>query len=157
MIAFLDSSALVKLFVQEAGSPELAALLRRFRRDQVAIACVTHIETRSVLQRRLRNLQISQDAFRYAADAVALVSTSWIELPMGLAEKEQALGVVARHALRSLDAIQLGSALELRRASLPEDEVVFLASDERLLAAATADGLLTWNPESGPAPVNLKG
>jgi len=30
--------------------------------------------------------------------------------------------------------------------------LLFIASDHRLLAAAAAEGLAAWNPESSPAP-----
>ena len=38
-----------------------------------------------------------------------------------------------------------------------EDELVFIASDHRLLAAAAAEGIATWDPAAPPpinAPVN---
>jgi len=48
-----------------------------------------------------------------------------------------------RHPLRGADAIHLSSALLLFREGL---EVTFACSDRRLLEAAAAEGLLTFDP-----------
>ena len=54
--------------------------------------------------------------------------------------------VIDRHALRSLDAIQLASALALRDELEQGNVPLFIASDHRLLEAARVENLPTWNP-----------
>ena len=55
-----------------------------------------------------------------------------------------------RHPLRGADAIHLSSALLLFREGL---EVTFACSDLRLLEAAAAEGLLTFDPaQAAPSP-----
>jgi hypothetical protein len=59
------------------------------------------------------------------------------------------LPLIIAHSINSTDALILKSALafarRLRRAS---DDLVQVASDQRLLRAAHAEGLTTFNPEN---------
>jgi hypothetical protein len=57
-----------------------------------------------------------------------------------------ARALIQRHTLRAFDAIHLASALGLQAAA--NEPVTFMASDERLLRAATGERLATINPES---------
>lgn len=54
------------------------------------------------------------------------------------------------HALRGYDAVQLGAALEVngRRLALGARPLTLVTGDFALLAAATAEGLLTDNPNT---------
>jgi hypothetical protein len=51
---------------------------------------------------------------------------------------------VSKHVLRSLDAIQLACALQAM--NLLREPMIFVGSDNRLLTAASAEGLTTENP-----------
>ncbi len=66
-----------------------------------------------------------------------------------------AAALVFRRTLRTLDSLQLASALQVKQFLGHEDDLLFIASDHRLLACAVAEGLETWDPESGPPPVNF--
>jgi len=54
------------------------------------------------------------------------------------------------HPLRTLDAIQLASALEIQTALSQANvgRLIFVGSDSRLIAAAIAEGLTVINPET---------
>ncbi len=54
--------------------------------------------------------------------------------------------------LRSLDALQLACALDVRKYLPLGDTLLFIASDNRLLEAARSEGLAVWNPELTSAP-----
>ncbi len=60
----------------------------------------------------------------------------------------RARGLVARHPLRTLDAIQLACALEVM-ATL-NDPVTFIGADIRLLAVAAAESLATQDANAHP-------
>ncbi len=67
-------------------------------------------------------------------------------LPLTPEVAEEAARLIDRHLLRSLDAVQLATAVIFRK-SLPEfSELKFISSDEELLLAATAEGLSVWQP-----------
>ena len=151
-IRFLDSSALVKLFIDELGSGVLRDYIDTLDDESKSFSLLGEVEVRSALQRRLRNQEMSSDQLRSALIKLHLVSTSWLRTPIEEREIEFATGVINRHALRSLDALQLASALALREQINDDENIVLIACDKRLLAAATAEGLTIWNPENSPQP-----
>jgi predicted nucleic acid-binding protein len=57
--------------------------------------------------------------------------------------------LIVRHAINATDAIVLRVALDIAQyLRSGGDDLVLVASDLRLLRAAQAEGLLTFNPES---------
>jgi uncharacterized protein len=124
LILFLDSSALVKRYVDE---PESSAVDAGMTGATGWVASqVTFVET-------LRTLTASEEGARRAR-------REWDEFEViGLSQAvcERAVGLSARHRLRSLDAIQLASAMTAT------DDLTFATFDRRLHAAAQAEGLTT--------------
>jgi predicted nucleic acid-binding protein len=58
------------------------------------------------------------------------------------------LPLIEQHALNATDALILRCAQQIAEAlRAVGDDVVLVASDTRLIRAAQATGLLTWNPE----------
>jgi len=57
---------------------------------------------------------------------------------------DQARLLITRYPLRSLDAIQLASAIEA--ANLLREAITFVSGDNNLLNAAASEGFLTDNP-----------
>jgi predicted nucleic acid-binding protein len=155
MIHFIDTSALAKLFIRQAGSQNIESFVRGTHPADLAVASIMQIEVRSGLQRRFRNRELDSNDLQFAANAIEAISLSWVTVPMDPRTIQSSLKAVEHHALRSLDAIQLGTARLLQDEAPPGERLLFIASDHRLLAATTAEGLPTWNPESGPAPVNF--
>jgi hypothetical protein len=57
--------------------------------------------------------------------------------------------LIVAHALNSTDAVLLKSALAIaRRLRAAGDDLVLVASDQRLLRAALAEGLTGFDPET---------
>jgi predicted nucleic acid-binding protein len=152
-IYFLDSSALVKRYVTETGSSWIRALTDPDAHNPLIIARITWVEVLSALARRQREGSLASDGvvqaihtFRYDLNTQYHVS----ELDTAVAEAAGEL--VIRHPLRAYDAVQLASALrvqsDLSRTKSPA--LTFLTSDDRLVAIAQAEGLLTDNPSHHP-------
>lgn len=148
MTYFLDSSALVKRYLIEAGS----AYVRRLFQSTGTIfyqTFLTPLEITSALYRRRRAGQISNDELSFLLKSYAIHSHEEYLL---LSYSESVIGtagtLLARHPLRTLDAIQLASALKLRD-SLPPDapSLVLLSADERLIDVARQEHLQADNPE----------
>lgn len=124
---FLDSSAIVKLVLDEPESQQLTDYLRGERFVTSALSrteVIRAVARRSESRLPLAILVIESASMLQVTDAVLRSACS-----------------VAPTALRTLDAIHLASALELRG-----ELTAFVAYDARLLEAASAMGLPTASP-----------
>lgn len=127
---YLDSSALLKLLVEESESASLADWLAS-RRDRTSVSS------------ELVRLEVVRAARRLDAGAVpaARALVSQLDLvPLNGSVLDQA-GEVGSALLRSLDAIHLVSAL-----SLAAHLSAFVAYDRRLSDAARGAGLPVTQP-----------
>lgn len=148
-----DSSALVKLYVQETGSAWVTGLFDPVAANAIITALVTGAEIVSAIVRRSRMGSIT------APDAAAAVRAFRSEfagryeiVPVTDAVLEQAMDLVERHGLRGFDAIHLACALAVRDwlAARSAGPLTFLSADANLNAAAEAEGLLVDNPNTHP-------
>jgi predicted nucleic acid-binding protein len=150
---FLDSSALVKRYVNETGSIWVQAITAPQTGNKLIIARITWVEVLSALARLQRegnlpptNVTKAVQAFQYHLDTQYQV----VELDRPLA---QAAGqLVQRHPLRAYDSVQLASALKLQPAfaRATSASLTFVSADNRLISVAQTEGLLTDNPNNYP-------
>ncbi|MEN0128333.1 MAG: type II toxin-antitoxin system VapC family toxin [Brevundimonas sp.] len=133
-IVYLDTSALVKLCVAEAGSDLVAALWDGA--DLVATSRLADAEVRAVLAagRRAGRLEPAQEQAALAAWERLWPGLHVIELQDVVTRGAATL--VGTHPLRAADALHLASALVLR-----SPDLLVAAWDEHLAAAARAEGL----------------
>ena len=152
-VYFLDSSALIKRYVSEIGMAWIQTLVDPNTRNKLIIARIAWVEVLSALWRRQREGNLSPAsvikairAFRYDLDTQYQV----IELDRALAEAAGQL--IGKHPLRAYDAVQLASALRVHISFSRARSVAltFLTADDRLLAIAQVEGLLTDNPNRHP-------
>ncbi len=140
---FLDSSALVKLYSHEDHHHLVEDLLERDR--AVVVSSLARVEVPSALWRKHRTgaLEMADVAALLAAFEADWYGTSTEEprvIPIAsrTAVLTRAASLTGVHGLRSLDAIQLASALAARSVDRGVDS--FLAFDRELCAAAVAEG-----------------
>ncbi|AMJ64973.1 type II toxin-antitoxin system VapC family toxin [Hymenobacter sp. PAMC 26628] len=149
MSIFLDTSSLIKLY---DDSETDAAGLRQYlgSREDIYLSALTQVEFISALGRKQRRNDLT------TAQASALQQTfevnhstyGWIDLaPAVLRLAAQLLNKHAKLALRSLDAVQLASAM-----AIPNLQV-FITHDRRLHEAATVEGFMCWPITMPPRPV----
>lgn len=134
--AYFDSSALVKLVIEEDGSEDAALLWDGA--DSVLTSRVAHPEVRAALAAAHRAARIDTNSLQQAqVDWQGFHEASWVvELT---AQVERLAGDLAEeHALSGFDAVHLASALTI--ADLP---LVVATWDTRLHQAARATGLAT--------------
>jgi predicted nucleic acid-binding protein len=143
LILFLDTSALVKLYIAEPGSERMREAAGRG--EPVVVSVLAFAEIHATFARRRREeLMTDTELERLRLD----FANDWEELkqvPIGAAVLKLVPGLCGHHPLRGADAVHLGSALLLHQEGL---EVTFACSDRRLLEAAAAEGLLPFNPTS---------
>jgi predicted nucleic acid-binding protein len=140
LIVYLDTSALVKLYVSESGSRALRG--HAAKSEAVATSVVGYAETRAAFARLLRS---GHTTARQHAQRLQRLNKDWddymrVELTP---EVIRGAGDIAEvHALRGFDSIHLASALWLKERTTAA--VVFAAYDRRLHAAAADAGLDTY-------------
>jgi uncharacterized protein len=142
---FLDTSALVKLYVQEPGTDRLLPLIRDQSENRFAVLTLSVVEIRSAIRRRQR-----------AGDIEAGVATAIIEIVQSHMETrfirqvindtviDTALEMIDRYALRAYDAAQLAGCLVL--CEIAAEAYTFVCSDRRLLEAARSEQLRVLDP-----------
>jgi predicted nucleic acid-binding protein len=149
---YLDASALAKRYVSETGSPLVDGILDNVPGDRIYVLSVGAGEVVSILVRK-RNAGVITDAyFRQALvdfETEIVRSAEINQLPVSNRLATSSFSLIVAHALNSTDAIILKSALAIaRKLQAGGDDLVLVASDQRLLRAAQAEGLNTFNPES---------
>jgi predicted nucleic acid-binding protein len=135
MIAYLDTSSLVKLYVEESDSDRVRDLVESV--DVVATSRVAYTEAMAAFGRRLREKSFSRKEFR---EMIRALERDWQHFAV-LDLNEVAAGALAiKHALRASDAIHLEAALAIRQQA-KGNEVGFSSFDGALNAAASREGL----------------
>jgi predicted nucleic acid-binding protein len=136
VILYLDTSALVKLYVEEPGSPAVSG-----RVDQAAAVTtsrVTYAEARAAFARSRRDGVLSADGLRHVVRALDEEWTTYSVVDVTDFLVRRAGTLAERHALRAYDAVQLSAALTVRSEI---DDVEFATFDVRLTGAARREGL----------------
>ena len=137
MILYLDTSALIKIYVAEEGTNTVQDAVSRA--SAVAASRVAYVEARSALARACRESRIEERDLR---QTVAELDEDWkrflvLEVTGDLAQR--AGDLAEEYALRAYDALQLASALILK--CRVNSSVFFLAFDQDLMQAAQSAGL----------------
>lgn len=143
---YLETSALVKLYVREEGTDEMLTLVQGGAGHRFAILALSRVEFRAAVRRRERLGDLSSQAANALIAQLARHCEATFQTQSvtdGVVEEASAL--LDRHALRAYDAIQLAGGLLLRGAAAPEVPV-FACADQPLLAAARAEGLRVFDP-----------
>lgn len=145
----LDTSALVKYYHVEIGSPKVIALIDD-PRDVSFLSRLSVLEVHSAFARRVRAGEITAAHFqqwrkRFFAD---LRTRKFRIVRFTPAHEREAIRLVVKHGLthplRTLDALQLAIAVWLRdQGSLDH----FVCADAKLCVAAQREGLPLLNPE----------
>lgn len=142
---YLDTSALVKLYIEEEGTARVTALTADRDDAQVVVLDITLIESRSAVRRRQREGDLSgADADRILEQIEEDAATCFLLQPSTSAVLEEAARLIDRHPLRAYDALQLAGCLVVRH-GVP-GPLTFVCADTRLCEAAGLEGITTLNP-----------
>jgi len=150
---FLDTSALAKRYVIEAGSGWVTALTEPASRNSCWISSVTPVELLAGFYRRVRvgaltlaQAQTAEKVFRHE------LATHFLLVDLNAIILQEAMRLVGIHPLRAYDALQLAVALDLknRRSGSGLDSPTFVSADLNLNTAAAAEGLSVEDPNRFP-------
>ena len=140
---YMDSSALVKRYVEEEESPAVVARIESA--PIIGTALITRVEVPAALKKVVRTGDMDRDE---AEEAHREFLEDWPDLTrIGVTDAlaARAGDLAWQHNLRAYDAAQLAAALTWRdEREDAEDEIVFACFDNQLTQAAAAEGLETW-------------
>jgi len=150
---FLDTSAVVKRYIQETGSTWVRAIADPLASHLIYLARITDVEVTSAVIRRQRGGTLAAPAVtatlrQFRQDLV--LGYRIIGITSGLLSAATLL--VEKHGLRAYDAVQLASAVGLnnQRVAAGTDAVTLVSADQELNAAAIAEGLSVDDPNVHP-------
>ena len=136
MILYLDTSSLIKLYVEENGSSEIESLV-----DQATLVCtsvVAYPEARSALARLCREGALTADEHALTKADLDEDWPRYLAVEASGAVWREAGDLAEQHALRGFDSLHLASFLYLIDEGLGEP-VQFSSFDARLNGAAQAE------------------
>lgn len=137
MKLYLDTSALVKLYVEEEGSSLVRETVQQT--ETVATSAIVYVEARAAFSRRRRERHFSSGDYRRVIQDFDADWEHYILLEVTDSLIRKAAELAESHALRAYDAIHLASAKVLRERL--REHVLFASWDSNLLTAARHEGL----------------
>ena len=146
---YLETSALVKLYVREPGTERLLRLASRAANHRLAVLALAQAEFRSAIRRREREGDIDPAlAIRLIDRFEQHLQGRFIRQLVTDSVIEKALDLIDRYPLRAYDAIQLAGGLVLKTTA-DSAAPIFVCADRQLIAAAEAEGLAALDPTAG--------
>ncbi|MFZ2060416.1 MAG: type II toxin-antitoxin system VapC family toxin [Candidatus Binatus sp.] len=136
MIVYLDTSALVKLYVQEVGSREMKRLVAQA--DLVATSLIAYVEVRSAFARKHRSADIDDAALKRHKHEFEQGWNRLDRLPVDVTTIRRAGDLAEEYRLKAYDALHLAT-VDLMQVTL-RSSVSFACFDDALNRAAAKMG-----------------
>jgi predicted nucleic acid-binding protein len=146
MLYYLDSSAWVKRYFDEAGSGRVRQLFAQHE----ALGCspLGLIEVGSTMARKRTAGEVKPEEFEPKRTSLLKDWRHFLRMEMTAAVVQRALDASDTYGLRGADSVHLASALILKEElELDAQEFTFVTSDEELKVAAARAGLLVIDPQ----------
>lgn len=149
---YFDASALVKRYTEELGSEKVDYLFGNVPLNQLKCLTLGAAEVFWICVRKKNDGRITLHEFTHAVVNLTREVTSdasdFYTVPVPDSLVWTSLDLVETHSINSVDAIVLRSAIETAgELNSTGNTLVLVASDQRLLRAASNEGLLIFNPE----------
>lgn len=149
---YWDASALGKHYAPENGTDLVNRIFQSADHGRMRILWIGAAEIVSiVVRRRNTSMLTSEDSGRILQE----IRREILESPRILLESvtdsvvSSSLSLISKHNINATDAVVLRSALDAAESLRGQgDSLVLVAADTRLVRAARAEGLTTFNPES---------
>ena len=150
---YFDASGLAKRYTQEIGSDKVDFLFHNVPLNRLMCLAIGAAEVFSICVRKRNDGRITRHHFEQAigyldAEVINLES-DFQTMPAQNTLIWKSISLMDTHSINSIDAIVLCSALDIAtRLCNEKNELVLVASDQRLLRSAQTQGLLCFNPEN---------
>lgn len=150
---FWDTSALVKAYSVEEGTPSVLSAFKVTRGRGSLLSELVVLEVFTALAKRWRTNNITRHEYNTAiAELDRDYPIAFDVIEVGGPIRQNAFQLARRYrdaSLGAMDLLHLATALDAARLGRPEP-MVFATSDGPLQSAAAAEGLRTFNPETDP-------
>lgn len=150
-ILFWDASALAKRYVVEIGTEVVNSLFLDVSKPRMVGTVLGYAETHSVLLRHLNRGAITYSSFVTSKTSLRVEVVISADFELLTIDNETIYAGIAhceRYNVNANDGAILAAYLRyIRMLPLPVSRCVLIASDQRLLVAAQAEGLITLDPE----------
>ena len=146
MILFCDTSALVKLYVREAGSDALLA--EAGAASAVAVCRIAWAEAVAAMARRARDVPADAEALDAARQRLREHLSHYVVVEVTQALVERAGDYADTFALRGYDSVQLAAARTVQEAG--REDLRFACYDARLRKAAKVLGMSVFAEADAP-------
>ena len=150
---FLDTSALVKRYIVETGTPWVQTITNPAAQNILLISRLTCVEISSAISRRKRESTLTpKQAAQLKLVFQDHCKTQYQIVELNLHMTDLASTLCDRQSLRAYDAVQLSSALTVQPIiqEQPNTTFTFLSADDRLIRAAQQENLVAENPKHNP-------
>lgn len=150
---YFDSSGLAKRYVKETGSAWVENVTDLATSNEIMIALATGAEVAAAICKRARSGTLTPaDATIALTTFKTEFKTHYFTINLSNAIVERAMNLAEKHGLRGYDSIQLATAVGIheRRLLKGVSAIIFVSADDKLNAAAQAEGLLVENPNNYP-------
>ena len=137
MILYLDTSALVKLYVQELGSDAVRSSV--LGADVTATSIMSYAEARATFARLRREQRVNDDALALLKNQLLEDWPRYLVVATDESLIRRAGDLAEAFALRGYDSVQLAAAEYVRMHS--DTPVTFACFDQRLSHAASVLGM----------------
>jgi uncharacterized protein len=148
----LDASALVKRYIAEKGSALIDHLFVRSSKDRLSSSMLGLAEVGACLIRKRNSAIVTTATFGSAFAAMVadtLDAADFTKWPADNALIRAAITLLDKHPINSADGVLLQIALEANTIEQGRNNaIVLVSSDQRLVKAAQAEGLMTFDPEA---------
>ena len=149
---WLDTNAIVKQYIIEEGTPLINHFFTRISSTRIFCLFDSMDETYHVFVRKRNDGIITRAEFNQVIQRFEGGFSLRAELKKAHAVESQKIAarqLIEAHSINSTDAYILQCALdEADKLRTAGDNLIFVSSDKRLLAATTKEGLFTFNPET---------
>ena len=139
MKLFFDTSALIKKYIIEDGSKKVDELMNKA--ESIIVSVITEIEVYSTFKRLLIEKAINEIDYKTLLNEFDIDYPYFTHIIFDNLITSNAKLLIDKYQLKTLDSIQLGTALLLK------DEIdYFIVCDSKLVKAGKKEGLKIINP-----------
>ena len=140
---FFDSSAVIKRYHKEIGMEKVDEIVEGD--GEIYISSFALIETIATLRRKVKERKLTLNRFSKLKNAFLYdVEKRYTLIPIEDSLVVDALYLAEKYAMKSLDSLQLASALRIKSV---KEEIIFVSADLQLLKFAQKEGFKVLNPE----------